>query len=293
MNKFVVRTGFLISFVLSLTACLGPKTPQEVTQAFWKAVINNDVSDAVKYSTLTDAKQYDGFSKDWAGYQATWGKVVIDGDKASIDAEFSTQANSGKQTRKFVTYLVQQDKEWKVDYDRTKMSVRGGVLGAIFDKLGQFSDDLNKQINSSADNFNHEMEQMSKKLEQMADSFSAEASKQINRYAEQLRQSIDELAESINRALKDDNNLNDHDKHVLRVAADDLHQDSQNLADPTVETVSKSTRNIGETQQQLDSINGASLDHYKQEWHDLTHKIERDMQKMLEELSALKSEGHS
>lgn len=286
MNKSVLRSFLLVCTMLSLTACFGPKTPQEVAQVFWKAVLNNDVEGAVKYSTLTDKEHYDALSKDWTGYQASWGRVIIDGDEASIVSEFTAPANSGRNNRKFVTYLVRQDGVWKVDYDRTKMAVRGGVLGNLLDKLGQLGDELSQQMNSSADDFKREMDRMSKQLEQMADSINAEASKSVNKFAEELRKSIKELEDSINRALKDDNNMSDHDRQVLQAAADDLHQDNERLANPTVEAIGKSSSNIGKTQQQLDNLNSDSMDKYKQEWHALTRKIENDMRRMLDELAS-------
>jgi len=271
---------------MSLSACFGPKTPQEVAQAFWKAVMSNDAGDAVEYSTLTDKDHYDSLSKDWTGYRAAWGRVVIDGDKANIVSEFTAPANSGRQNRQFTTYLVKQNDGWKVDYDRTKMAVRGGVLGDLLDKLSQLGDKVSQQMNTSTDDFNQQMDRMSKKLEQMADSFNAEATKSVNKFAEELQKSIEQLEESINRALKDDNNMSDHDRHVLQAAAVNLHQDSERLAQPSVEAVGKSSMNIGKTQQQIDTLNSDSLNKYKIEWHDLAMKIQNKMQNMLDELSS-------
>lgn len=287
MNKTILRRVFLVCLTLSLSACFGPKTPQEVTQTFWKAVLGHDARNAVKYSTLADEKQYDAFSRDWTGYQASWGRVVIDGNEASVVSEFTAPANSGHQNRKFVTYLVKQDEAWKVDYDRTRMAVRGGVLGSLLDSLGQLGDDLSRQMSTSADNFKIEMDRMSKKLEQMADSFNAEATKSINKYAEELQQSIEDLEQSINRALNDDNDMSDKDRQVLQGVAGDLHRDSEDLARPTVESISRSSSNIGKTQQQLDALNSDSINKYKKEWRTMTRKIEADMRKMLDELASM------
>jgi gas vesicle protein len=287
MNKSAFRFIVLLSSVLLLTSCFAPKTPQEVAQAFWQAVLHNDVRDAVTYSTLTDPKYYDGFAEDWSGYHARWGRVVIDGNRASIVSVFSSPANSGRDDRKFVTYLVKQGDTWKVDYDHTKQAVHGGVLGSLIDQIGQLGDDLGKQFNSSADDFKHEMDRMSKQLEQMANTFGEEASKSIDKYAEQLRQSIQDLEDSINRALKNDKGLSEHDRQVLLVAASNLNQDHKNLDEPSTEAVSRCSKNIGQTQQQLESVNSDSIEHYKSEWRDLTRKIERDMRKMLDRLDAL------
>lgn len=286
MVKFGLRVIILLGSILFLSSCFGPETPQEVSKAFWEAVINNDVGDVVKYSTLTDAKSYDAFSKDWQGYQPTWGRVTIDKDAANVVSEFTKSSDADHGHRKFITYLVKRNGEWLVDYKRTNIAAHGGVLGSLFDKLGQFSDDLSNQLNSSADDFKKQMDQMSRELEEKAKSFGDEAAKSIDKYAEKLRNSIQELEDSINRALKDDDNLSDHDRHVLRVAADDLDQNRENLEKPSVEAIYKSTRSVADTHQQLETVNSDSVDKYKPEWRDLTRKIEDQMRNMLDELSA-------
>lgn len=285
MKKTILRWFYILTLTLSVAACFGPKTPQEVTQAFWKAVLNNKVNDAVEFSTLSDATHYDAFSKNWTGYHATWGRVVIDDNQASVVSDFTAPANSSGDDRKFITYLIKQDGTWKVDYDHTKISVNGGVLGNLFGQLGQLGDELGKQLNSSADRFKQEMDRMSKELEQMAKSLNDQASKSMNEYAEQLQKKLQELEDSIDRALKDDNKLSDHDRQVLRVAENNLARDRQRLRDPSVETILSSNRNIGTTQQNLNALDDRDLAKYKKEWSDLTREIQDAMQKMLDELS--------
>lgn len=71
--------------LLLVSACFSPKTPQEVTQAFWQAVIEDDKAGVVKYSTLANEKSYARFSHDWNGYQPRWGKLVIDQTRARFN----------------------------------------------------------------------------------------------------------------------------------------------------------------------------------------------------------------
>ena len=132
MKKFFIRFVFLFSLPVMLSGCFGPSTPAEVGQAFWEAVLADDKSNVVEYSTLTNEKYYDHFSKDWVDYQLSLGKLVIDKQQASIETKLDSPTNSGKENRRFTTYLVLQDNIWKVDYERTGHSIRGGVLGGLF-----------------------------------------------------------------------------------------------------------------------------------------------------------------
>ncbi|MBI1424490.1 MAG: hypothetical protein GC149_13680 [Gammaproteobacteria bacterium] len=285
MRVFFVRLFILVGLLSVLSACFGPKTPQEVAQTFWDAVIHNDTRDAVANSTLTGAKYYDGFSKDWTGYHVTWGRIVIDDNEASIETLFTSPPNSGQTDRKFMTYLVKQNDTWKVDYDHTKTAVQGGAIGELFGKLNQLGNEIGRQMDSSADKFKQEMDRLSKKLDAMADSFNKDAMQSIDKYAGEIRKKIDELKDSINRALENDK-LSDKDRHVLQVASRNLEQDSERLQDPSADALTRSARNIGETQQQLDTVNTDDAARYKQEWQELLREIQTRMQKMLNELAS-------
>jgi len=272
---------------------MSPQTPQEVTKAFWAAVLDKDVDGAVRYSTLTESKYYDGFSKDWDGYRPSFGKVTIEKDEASIVSRFASPANSGQDDRSFVTYLVHRDGDWKVDYDRTKQSIQGGALGNLMSTITQFGDGVSKQLEASADSVKREMDRMSEELERLSDSSSKQASKAVEKYAEELRKSIEELKDSINRALKSESDkLSDQDKRSLQSISDDLEKDRNNLSEPTARQVSDTSRDVGEAQQRLEAIDNDSLDKYRQEWRKLSAQLEADMRKMLNELaSASNGEG--
>jgi len=286
MKKFVVHFSFLISLSLMLSACFGPSTPQEVGQAFWEAVLKDDKSAVVEYSTLTDEKYYDRFSKDWADFHLSLGKRVIDQQEASIDTQLTGPTNSDQDSRHFTTYLVLRDKKWKVDYERTGRSIKGGVLGELFSTVNQIGNELSKQIQSSVDSFSHEMGRMSKELEQLSREFEQQASESMEKYAEQIRKSIEALEESINRALEEeDNRLSDEDKHVLKVMADKLKKDSDKLSSPSVKAVTDGSQHMSETYTQLEMINNDASDKYKKEWRALSQQYKEAMRKMMDDLS--------
>lgn len=288
MKKCFLRVILFSFLILPLAACFGPKTPQDVASTFWKAVLENDVKDAVAYSTLSDPQHYDGFSMEWAGYQSSFGKVIIEDKEASIDTEMIGPANTGQESKSFITYLVIRNNEWKVDYDRTKHSIHGGPLGELFSRLDQVGDDLSKQLESSADALKLEMERLGKEFEKLSKTFGQQASESLEKYAEQLRDSLKELEESINRALEEEsNNLSADDKRVLREIAADLDQDSEDLSNPSVEVVTEGGKKLSEKQQRLEGIDNDSLDDYKKEWREVSRQLEAVIHQMMNELSAM------
>jgi hypothetical protein len=181
MKKHFLFLFYLLSSVLLLSACSAQKTPQEVAQVFWESVINNDTEEVIKYSTLTDATKYDSFSKNWSGFHPSWGRVVIEGDQASIVSEFSKPNNPNSNSRKFVTYLVRQNEEWKIDYARTQEEVRGNVLTNLLGHLDQLGSNIAAQLSSSAKHLDADLKHLSEQLEKLSDSLSQQATESVNK----------------------------------------------------------------------------------------------------------------
>ncbi|SDK52352.1 hypothetical protein [Microbulbifer yueqingensis] len=204
-----MRIQYLRLFLLSciaalLSACSGPETPQEVTTAFWEAVIDDDRRDVARYSTLADPDGYDGFGSKWAGYQLAWGRVVIDGDEAIVETELARQQGARERSRSLVTYLVRRDGAWLVDYKRTTRSFSGGAIGDLFNELERLGEEFSSQFNDSADEVNTQMERMLEELGQAQQELGERASEAMEQSAEELRRALQELDAAIQRSLEED-----------------------------------------------------------------------------------------
>lgn len=192
----------IVGFLLS--SCHTPQTPQQVTQLFWLAVIEDKPDEVVEYSTLLDIKDYDRFSTNWNGFQPDLGKITIENNAASVESQFTPPTGADLKERKLTTYLVMQNEEWKVDYQKTRDEMKAGKAGSLFGKLNQIGKDLQKQLENSAGEFNSEMEQLGEKLQSLSDQVGSDAAEGVEKFADELEESIKELEESIDRALKDD-----------------------------------------------------------------------------------------
>lgn len=269
-KKSLVLPFLLLGLTLLLSGCLGPKTPQAVTQAFWQAVVENHADDVAKYSTLADPKAFDGFGQHWGGFTPALGKIVIDGDQASVETRFAAPAGSEKASREVTTYLVREKGEWKVDYKTTAQAVQGGALGVLFGRLNQLGGELSKSLDASVKDLNVEMERLSQKLKAMSDSFSQQASQIIDKHAQQLQAIMQELEDSINRALKDeDNHLSDQDKQILVKVNADLGSSCKALTDPTTKSITTCNANMGLARQRLDTLDDDVAARYREQWQAL------------------------
>lgn len=286
MNKLKLHFIVLLITLFSLSACFEQKTPQEVSEGFWQAVISNDINDIITYSTLNEAQAYEGFSHNFNNMQASWGKIIIEGNQASIDTVLTNPNDTKTEKKEFRTYLVLQNEEWKVDYAQTRENMRGDVFSNLFDQLNQLGDNISQQLNNSTDNFNAEMERMQKELNELTDSISQQATESINKYAEILRKKMDDLADSIERVLKEqEKRLSDKDKRLLTGVADDLNKNSQNLADPDISSIAEGSKSITSAMIQLETTDDGTIGQYKKQWRKWAEEFEADMQKMLDELS--------
>ncbi len=202
IQTLIVTT--LIWFLLS--SCQSPETPQQITQHFWQAVIEDKPDEVVKYSTLVDVKDYDRFSTNWSGFQPSLGKITIENNNASVVSQFTPAAGTDLKVRKLTTYLLMQNEEWKVDYQKIRDAMKTDKTGNLFGKLNQIGKDLQKQLENSADEFNAEIKQLGEKLKELSDQVGSDAAEGVEIFADELEKSIKELEESIERSLKDDRN---------------------------------------------------------------------------------------
>ena len=140
MNTLKLPFLGLLIILFGLTACFEQKTPQEVSEVFWQAAIDNNLDDIIKYSTLNETQAYEGFSQNLQQMEVSSGKIIIDGNLASIDTTLTNQNDSEEEKKNFRTYLVLQNEEWTVDYAQTREDMRGDIVSNLFDQLGQLGE---------------------------------------------------------------------------------------------------------------------------------------------------------
>lgn len=292
--KYLSRLILFLALVGMLAGCLGPKSPAEVTKAFWQAVIKHDADDVVKYSTLTNVRDYNGFGMDWKGFTPSWGKIVIDGEHARVESSFKGLAGNTTHRRQCTTYLVRQNGVWLVDYQHTATDLRGGALGQLFGQLNAMGKTLTNNLNNTAKQLDAEMARLGQRLQVMADDFTSKTQAMIDKHARELQSIMRKLQESINRALQDNNNhLNDHDQQVMVKVAAGLDNSGSLLAHPNPKTLSACNHDMGMAKQQLASIDGDISDDYREQWQALSKKYETVMQQMLNELDDATKSGSS
>lgn len=188
---------------LLVSACVGEKNPQEVHQAFWAAVISNDTTAAIEYSTLSSPESYNAFGKNWQSHQLQTGKVIIDNNQARIETILSLTDTNQQKTDKFTTYLIKQNETWLVDYQKTQKSMQPDAVSQLFGKLEHFSEKFSEEFESSSEDITQELNQMGEQFKDYTEELSEQASESIEKFSNQLKESIDEIERSTEKLLED------------------------------------------------------------------------------------------
>jgi hypothetical protein len=275
-----------VAWLLS-SACSGELTPQETAAAFWSAVIEQDVANVIKHSTLTEPYEYDGFSRDWHGFQPAWGKLVIDGDEASIATTLTRPGDPNGQPVELVTYLVRQTGPWQVDYVRTREAMHSPLTG-LFKRLDRMSQQLSEQLRLTSSDAEAEIERLAVQLEQLSSALGRKAADSIEAYAETMRRSIDRFAESVDRALQEQE-LPKRDRQLLKEASADLHRESKRLSRPSAQIITDSSRVAAAARQRLGTLDADAMAPYQEQWQARSEEIEARMRRMLDELTTLQN----
>jgi len=137
---------FGLLFLLSVTACQSTKTVEDITLAFWSAIGENNLDLAKKYCSaeskpLLSSSHHVNFQNTTLSY----GKIVIDGDQATVET-LIVPSDDGKQ-HTFITFLLKEDNNWKVDYQRSRKNLENSQLFInLFKSLDTLSDTINKQL---------------------------------------------------------------------------------------------------------------------------------------------------
>lgn len=273
-NKYLSHFGLWFSLLL-LSACGAPNTPQAVTDAFWNAVIDNDAAAVVKLSTLTSEEGYDSFGREWNGFDLKQGRVVIDREKATVEAVLTKVTAEREDQRELTIYLIQRDDQWLVDYTRTSREASGGELGAFF---GRISDAISEKFDNTRKATEPEIEDMNQQLQAMSDDLARQAETQIQQYSEELSDYLDEFADSIEDLLEDkQGELSPEDQQKLNQMIDRLRTSQQSLDEPSFRAISEATVSAGITQSQLalmdEGVVGENLEEWRQEYHEAMEEM--------------------
>ena len=153
MNNIKIA-GFSLVFILLLVSCSMGKDPKSVAEKFWSAMQDRDIETARSYATRASRESLSLSSDKGSDMQVTLGDMTEQEGEVSI-ATILTQTVGGKeQSIPMQTILVREDESWKVDAQRTMISVLAGAMEQMMDSLKQGMEGMGKAIEEGMQNRN-------------------------------------------------------------------------------------------------------------------------------------------
>ena len=180
-----------------LSACGGPdRAPEEVAEAFWLAVLSQDLDGVRENSTQSSASEVDLSMLDFST-TVTFGDGSFAGDSATV-VTLLQDPSSEEVPVSVETLLALEDGQWRVDAVTTLGDARAGLSSELATDLRQLSEEIQEELEAAVQELREEMPELRQEL------------KELGKVAEELRQSLNEQVpviqeevEELLRALQD------------------------------------------------------------------------------------------
>ena len=191
-----VNSAFLICAALFIPGCAANLSPMEVSDKFWTAVKNRDGQTAAGYVTsgsLESLKKQDLDQDILPINNVSFGKTVIDGEQAWVDTDVEIAGNDPF-TLPLKTILLMENRQWRIDYDKTVASVsKSSSVARVLGELNNIGDQFNEKLNRSLDEIERTLPQVQKEIEKIEDNMREKLPELRQRLEEFMRQLEDAL----------------------------------------------------------------------------------------------------
>lgn len=194
LHEKLAKAFFVILLPLALNGCAASLSPIEVSERFWTAVQHGNTGVVRKYVTSESMNRND-LTEDILPLDSfSLGKTVIDGQQAWVDTTVVISADKPF-SLPLKTILLQENEQWKVDYDATVASVsRGSDVARIIGSIASISEQFASELDRSLAEIQKSLPEVQKELERIE--------KDIKEKLPELRRRMEEFMRQLEEALK-------------------------------------------------------------------------------------------
>ncbi|MFT4560668.1 MAG: hypothetical protein ACI9BW_000402 [Gammaproteobacteria bacterium] len=185
----------LFALVILSAGCAKDLTPQEAASHFWTAVQNGDAAEVRRYITAAEALTLKSLDGVLPISKSAFERTVTEGTTAYVDTTITVTSDKPLNFP-LKTYLILEDKQWKVDYGKTIASVEtAGRLAGVISRIHEFGTALQEGIDRSVKEFENTLPQIEQELSRFED--------QIKQHVPELKKRLDKFARELGESLKD------------------------------------------------------------------------------------------
>lgn len=183
----------LLFFVLVTSACSEPKSPLDVSAAFWKSIQARDLNLLYESVAPDSVKQYKLDDMPSVG-KVYLGEAVVEEDNARVETSIEI-TDAGNMEIPAKTFLVRKNGKWKVDYDETVGSVSmNSRIARLFSNMEDAGDEFMEQFNDIVNEYQKTIPEVQRGLKKLEE--------RIKLQIPEIKDRIEEFAREIDRSLK-------------------------------------------------------------------------------------------
>jgi len=198
-----VAVFVLATLVAVFAGCSKPETPQQIAAEFWQAMAESDANDVADLSTLANTNEFDAFKRDWLNTLPDFGRVVIDGSEATIATSLPAENATAGERRNVLTYLVQQNDQWLVDYQRTREAVISrSPLSDLQSDISTLREQFDDAVGRSSEQISEQMDQLVQDFKVYSEEAGEKAEEALEIFGESLENFRKQIKESLDEAQK-------------------------------------------------------------------------------------------
>lgn len=212
MRRFYWSWIFLsVLLILSMSGCYAEKSPQEVTQKFWEAVITQDIEKARKYTTRETRDLVDVSSTvQFRGAIITFDKITINGNTTSLGTILRVHKDGAEATIiPLQTVLKRENGEWKVDYRETKESIiEQDAVSDVVKDLQELGKRLSGHMDEALEEVKQKIPEYEEKLRRLGVAASKKVEETVQRQLSEIKKGIEELGNILDEVLEKEKESN-------------------------------------------------------------------------------------
>ena len=183
----------LLFLILFNSACSQPKTPLEVSAAFWKSIQAGDLNLLYKNVAPDSVKKYKLDDMPSIG-KVYLGETVIETDRARVETTVEI-SDGGNLQIPAKTCLVREKGKWKVHYDETVDSVSmNSKIARLFSNMKDAGDEFMEQFNDIIDEYQKTIPEIQRGLKKLEE--------RLELQIPQIKDRIEKFAKEIDKSLK-------------------------------------------------------------------------------------------
>ncbi len=189
------RSALCYLLLVVLTGCQPQPSPESIATTFWKAAVNNNSLIMKRLCSAATYDDSDDFSRLHTVTAFQLGKIVIDGDSAEIETRLFF--DNPEQPIDITTYLVREDNEWKIDYQRSVSFLSmNREMTELIDDIETLAQELAEQVEGSVEEFTE------KALPEIRSRIN-DAEQELGQQLQEIKKKVDEFLDELERSLEE------------------------------------------------------------------------------------------